>query len=94
MKAGYVDNALMLYDDVRELNFTFAYDNHVMDSGYSSLEERRERYRAVTPSDIMRAAREIFKKENLTLTVKGNKKRVDTERIVKIIEEFGKEQRP
>lgn len=85
MKCGYVDNAYMLYDDARELNFTFAYDNHVMDLGYSSIDERREAYEKITPEDVSRAAREIFRKENLTLTVKGNKKRINTSSLTEII---------
>ena len=85
MKSGYVNNAYMLYDDSRELNFTFAYDNHIMNLGYSSLDERRARYDAVSPEDIRRAACEIFKLENLTLTVKGNKKKIDTAKIEEII---------
>lgn len=90
MKAGYVDNAMMLYDDARELNFTFAYDNHVMDGAYSSLEERAERYRRLTSERLRDAAREIFKTENLTLTIKGNKKKIDTEEILGIIDKFDK----
>ena len=88
MKAGYVDNAFMLYDDTRELNFTFAYDNHIMDNGYSSLAERAERYRLVTPERLRDAAREIFDARNLTLTVKGNKKKIDTEKILEIVDKF------
>lgn len=91
MKAGYVDNAFMLYDDTRELNFTFAYDNHVMDNGYRSLAERAESYRRVTPEMIRRAAVEIFRPENLTLTIKGNKKKIDTEKILEIINNFKNE---
>lgn len=85
MKSGYVNNAYMLYDDARELNFTFAYDNHIMELGYPSLEERKKAYSNVTPEDIRRAASDIFKPENLTLTVKGNKKKIDTEKIKGII---------
>lgn len=88
MKAGYVDNAFMLYDDTRELNFTFAYDNHVMDNGYSSLAERAERYRKITPERLRDAAREIFKAKNITLTMKGNKKKINTEKILEIINKF------
>lgn len=88
MKAGYVDNAFMLYDDTRELNFTFAYDNHIMDNGYGSLDERAERYRSVSPQDIRRAAKLIFNADNLTLTIKGNKKKINTEKILEIIEDF------
>ena len=88
MKAGYVDNAFMLYDDTRELNFTFAYDNHVMNNGYSSLADRAERYRKVTPDRLREVTREIFAAKNLTLTVKGNKKKIDTEKILRIIDKF------
>ena len=88
MKSGYVDNAYMLYDDVRELNFTFAYDNHIMNSSYASLSDRVERYRAVTPSDVKHAASELFRRENLTLTVKGSKKRIDAGRLEEIIRNF------
>ena len=86
MKAGYVDNAYMLYDDPRELNFTFAYDNHIMGANYASVEERRERYAAITEADIARAAAEIFKPSNLTVTVKGDRKSLNTEEINKIVE--------
>ncbi len=90
MKAGYVNNAEMLYDDNRDLNFTFAYDNHIMNENYRDLYERKEKYMRVTPSDIRRAAMEMFSPENLSLVIKGNKKRIDTERIEKIIENYKK----
>lgn len=85
MRAGYVDNAYMLYDDCRELNFTFAYDNHIIGASYRSVEERKKRYSDITEADICRAAREIFKASNLTLTVKGDKKSINTEKIDSII---------
>ena len=88
MKAGYVDNAYMLYDDARELNFTFAYDNHIMDAGYKSLEMRKKIHDAVSPERIREVALEIFKKENLTLTMKGARKSVDTATITKILGEL------
>lgn len=88
MKTGYTDNAYMLYDDPRELNFTFAYDNHVMCAGYSGLDERIDNYHRVTPEALKTAAGEIFRKENLTLAVKGSKRRIDTARLEKIISEF------
>lgn len=88
MKSAYVDNAYMLYDDARELNFTFAYDNHVMNLGYRSIEERRAAYERITGEDIRRAACEIFRPENLTLTIKGNKKKTDIERITELSASF------
>ena len=85
MKAGYVDNAYMLYDDPRELNFTFAYDNHILNAGYTCLDERIERYRSITPERLREVAAEVFRAENLTLTVKGNKKKIDTSALTKLI---------
>ncbi len=91
MKAGYVDNAEMLYDDNRDLNFTFAYDNHIMSEGYLTLKERADRYKAVTVEAIRLAARKIFAPENLTLVIKGKKKHIDIERIEKLIENYKNE---
>ncbi len=88
MKAGYVDNVMLLYDDVRELGFTMAYDNVVMGLGYTSPEARAEAYAAVTPEKIRNAANEIFRPENLTLTLKGNKKRIDPLRLESIVSSF------
>ena len=88
MKAGYVKNAGLLSDDMRELNFTFAYDNHILSEGYGTVGERAERYAKVTPSEIRKTARLLFAPENLTLTVKGNKKRVNKEKIDKLILEY------
>ncbi len=85
MKSGYTDNASMLFDDIRELNFTFSYDNHVMDLGYASVDERMSAYEGITPEELRCAAREIFKPENLTLTLKGNSKTIDTARLEQII---------
>ena len=81
MKVSYVDNAMMLYDDPRELNFTFAYDNHIMNAGYDSIPSRMSAYKSVSAFDLSRAARELFVPENLTVTVKGNKKKIDSQKI-------------
>ena len=88
MKAGYVDNGMMLFDDARELNFTFAYDNHIMDLGFSDIEARKAAYKRVTPEDLRRAAAGIFRKENLTVTIKGNRRKIDTSAIERIIGEL------
>lgn len=85
MKAAYVDNAYTLYDDAREFNFTFAYDAHIMELPYRSVEDRIAAYRAVTPESVRRAARDIFRREALTLSVKGRKKKLDVERMSAIL---------
>lgn len=85
MKASYVDNGGMLLDEVRDLNFTMAYDNHIMDLGYKSVEDRSEAYKKVTPERIREVACQIFTPENLTVTVKGNKKRISPDKIKNIM---------
>ena len=90
MKAGFVDNAKLLLDEPRELNFTFAYDNHILNCGYSSVEERRAAYDAVSPEGLRAIANEIFNVKNLTLAVKGKRKRLDLERLKNILSNLDK----
>ena len=85
VRAGYVDNAEMLLDDARDLNFTFAYDNHVMSEGYTTVAMRRAGYAEVTAERLCEIASEVFVKSNFTLAVKCKKKRVDEEKINEII---------
>ena len=92
MKAAYVDNAYMLYDDSRELNFTFGYDNHIMDEKYLSVEDRKNRYENVTSERLSEIAASIFRTSNLTVTIKGNKKKIDVLAIEAILQELDKEE--
>ncbi len=78
IKAPYVDNAYLLYDDAREMNFTFAYDAHILGLPYRGLEDRREAYRSITGERMQEVARAVFRLENLVLTVKGDKKKLDS----------------
>ena len=88
MYATYVDNADILLDSPRELNFTFAYDNHIMDMGYADVGARTMAYSSVTPERIRELCGMIFTHDNLTFTMKGNKKRIDTERISQILSQL------
>jgi predicted Zn-dependent peptidase len=88
MKAGFVTNAYLLYDNPRELNFTFAYDNHILDSSYESVEGRAEKYKSITPIRICEVASEVFRPENLTLAIKGNKKKIDLDKIEEIVKKL------
>lgn len=88
MRADYVDNRGLLYDDPRELNFVFAYDNHIMNAGYTTVDERADSYMAVTPERIRELANEIFQPKNLTLTIKGNKKKIDALKLEEIIKKL------
>jgi predicted Zn-dependent peptidase len=88
MKAQYVKNAGLLLDDARELAFTFAYDNHMMDNSYRDVASRSKAYDEITPERFLKCAREIIKKENLTLAVKCNKKKISKEKIKELIDKY------
>ena len=88
MKAGYVTNSGMLYDSAGELNFAFAYDNRVMNAGYSDISERAAAYSAITPERIREIANMLFRPENLTLAIKGNRKKIDVEKLEEIVKKL------
>lgn len=79
--APYVENAYIMYDDVDDFNWCFAYENHILGCGYESIEDRRKAYQSVTPERLSQVANEILRKENLVVTLKGQKKKIETERL-------------
>ncbi len=85
MRSAYTDNAYMLLDDARDLNFTFAYDNHIMNAGYRDIDERISAYASVTPERIRALSDEIFRPEKLTFTMKGSVKKTDKERLLEAL---------
>lgn len=82
----YVDNAYIMYDDVDDFNWSFAYENHILDCGYETIEDRKAAYQNVTAERLNQVANEILKKENLVVTLKGQKKKVDLERLETMIQ--------
>ena len=81
----YVDNAGFLLDDTEEFNWVRAYEGHILDVYYKDIEERTESYRRVTTERMTEICREVFRQSNILLTVKGKKKKVDTERLAEIL---------
>ena len=88
MKAAYVDNAPMLLDDSRELNFTFGYGNHIMEQKFKNLDAHIDSYKIVTPEEILQTMKIVFARKNLTVTIKGKKKKIDKSRLEKILESY------
>jgi predicted Zn-dependent peptidase len=56
-----------------------------MDEGYDSITARAERYERVTPERLREVAEILFTPENLTLAIKGNKKKIDLDKIEEIV---------
>lgn len=84
-KSAYIVNTGLLLDEPGELNFELGYEYKIMGLEFESLEKRRESFIKVTPERIQEIAREIFRPENLVLTLSGNKKRLDTEKIASLL---------
>lgn len=81
----YTDNAYMVYDDNENFNWQRAYEYHIMDGKERSIEESRQTYLAVTPLRLSQMAAEIFTADHLVLSLKGDQKKIDPERIRQII---------
>ena len=84
--APYIDNSVMLLDDPEDLNWTMAYEAHVLGNPYENLEDRKEAFLAVTPTRLKEIARDIFRPENLLVTMKGNKKKLEEDGVISRME--------
>ena len=60
-------------------------EGHILDVYYKDIEERTESYRSVTTERMTQICREVFAQSNILLTIKGKKKKVDKERLSKIL---------
>ena len=83
--APYVDNAMILYDNPEEFNWNRAYEGHILNCDYDSIEDRIEAFSSVTPENITKIARDVLKPENLVVTMKANKNKIDLDKIRSIV---------
>ena len=85
----HLDNGEMLLDNAEEFNWNRAYEVHILDCPYSSPSDRIAAFSSVTPERIAQVSREIFRRKNLTVAIKGNQKQIDGDRLLKILEKLG-----
>lgn len=90
VKAPDIDNADFLLDIDEDLNWNMAYECHILNSRFHSIEERKQAYAAVTSKRIAEISREIFRPDNLVVTLKGDKKKINTEDIRDLCLNLGK----
>lgn len=84
VKPSYVDNAELILDEAEDFNWTLAYECHILSENYRTIEGRKAAYEKVTIERIMEMAGEIFRTDNLVVTLKAPKDKADTERIRRI----------
>lgn len=85
-RAAYVDNSYIMLDDAEELNWQFAYENHILNYGYKNMEERIAAYSCITADRLTEIAGEIFRPSNMVLTVKGKKKHISVSDLQKLVQ--------
>ena len=85
VKAPYVDNAMILYDNPEEFNWTRAYECHILNCEYDSIDDRIRAFSMVNADRLTQIAKDVLAVDNLVVTLKANKKKTDLERIRSII---------
>ena len=73
-------------DKPGSLNWNMAYYNHILKTdSVDYTDELYGRFRSVSKEQVMEAAKEIFQTKNMTVAIKGNKKKINTEEIEAIL---------
>ena len=86
VRAAYTDNAAFLFDDAAALGFNRAYERYILGLPYFTVADRCRAYAAVSGERLSEIAREIFRPENATLTLKG--RRIDTAALRELLLEL------
>lgn len=82
----------MELDKPDDLNWSMAYYNHILKTGsidYS--DEFYGRFNNITKEQIIQAAKEIFRTRNMTIAIKGNKRKIRTTDIEMELKTLDKE---
>lgn len=69
-------------DNVANLNWDLAYEGHILDEPICFGQDRLKN---IAKQQIIDAANEIFRTQNLTVAIKGRKKEIDIEKINEIL---------
>ena len=76
-------------DKPTSLNWNMAYYNHILKTTpIDYTDELYGRFKNVSKEQVMNAAKEIFQTKNMTVAIKGNKKKIDTEGIENILKKL------
>jgi hypothetical protein len=83
---NYLDNAEIMLDEPERLNFIMAYEAHILNQKFKSIDERRKLYSSIKKEELVEAMQEIFTEDNLVLNINTKKKKtVDKEKVIDIV---------
>ena len=81
----FTDNKKSMLDDARQLNDYYGWNHFILNWENSELNSIIEENRKITISQLEQTAKNIFKKENLMITIKNNPKIVQEKRLKKLL---------
>lgn len=87
-KVFKTDNQTQRLDDPESLNWTFAYENHILRHSYSDVQELAELNKHITSDQLVKTANEIFVNSNVMLITIGNKKGLSEIKLQKLLSEL------
>ncbi len=84
---AYTDNAYLMLDSAETISSDFGYFNHILGCKYYSVSDRFSAFSSLSEERITALADEVFTPDNLVISVKGNKKKIDVTEIKRIVKE-------
>jgi len=84
----YLDNGGLLFDSAEEFNWNRAYEVQILGCPYPDHASRARAFASVTPERISAVAADIFHPSHLTFAMKGKKRQVDSEKLLRILEKL------
>lgn len=76
--------AAMEVDRPGDLNWSLAYYNHILKNQPIDYSDDYYGWFNITKEQVIEAAREIFQLRNMTIAIKGNKRKIDISKIESI----------
>lgn len=91
VKPVYIDNGELILDHASNLNWVQAYEGHILGKTSTDLAERKKAYENVTAQELTGLCGEVFRLDNLVLTMKGKKSRRTERQIRSLLEKLEQE---
>ena len=85
---AYTDNAYISLDSAETISSDFGYFNHILGCKFTSVGDRIAAFSSLSEEHITSIANETFTVENLVISIKGNKKKINVSEIKKIVKEI------
>lgn len=91
VKPVYIDNGELILDHASNLNWAQAYEGHILGKTSTRLDERKKAYERVTAEELTGLCREVFRLDNLVVTMKGKKSKRTEQKIRSLLEKLDQE---